>query len=978
VKQALSITRKELEGYFGSPMALIFVGVFLAITLFSFFWVETFFARGIADVRPLFRWMPVLMIFLVAALTMRQWSEEERSGTLEVLLSLPVSPIQLVLGKFLAVMALIGVALGLTLFLPITVELLGNLDWGPVIGGYLATLLLAAAYTAIGLFVSSRTENQIVALILAVLLCGIFYLIGSRGVTDFFGDQVGEILRAIGSGSRFESIERGVIDLRDLIYYLSLTGVFLTLNVASLHSKRWSTGKRTRPYRRATTFTSILVVVNLVLVNVWAFPLRAQALRLDLTESNQYTLSQTTRDLLSNLQEPLLVRGYFSEKTHPLLAPLVPRIRDMLREYEVAAGDQMKLEIIDPAEHPELEAEANQTYGIRPSPFQVSGRYEQSVINSYFHILIRYGDQHVVLSFRDLIEVRSGGGGVDVRLRNLEYDLTSAIRKVIYGFQSVEAVLAALEDPAELTIYLTPDTLPERLSDTPATIREVAEDIASESNEKFTYSVVNPDAPDSPITRQQLYEQYEIQPFATSLFSGESYYLHMVLRVADQEQVIYPSGEMTEGDIRSSIEATLKRSSPGFLQVVGLWTPPAQPQQNMMGQTQQPISSWQQLRESLRQEYEVRSVDLSNGQVPTNVDVLVVVGPQGMSEKERFAIDQYLMRGGAVVVSAGNYGIQVDPMQGGLGLKPLEGNLREMLSQYGINVEESLVMDPQNEPFPVQTTRDVGGTQVREIQAIDYPFFVDVRQDGMASDSPIVSNLPAVTLNWTSPITIDEEQNADREVTKLLQSSPESWTRTDINIQPDFEAHPQLGFPVGSEQERHTLAVSVQGSFESAFKDKPSPFAEDESEGEDAASGPEGTPTPTPPPSSLAKIESSPASSRLIVIGSTEFVDDIVFDISSSLTQDRYLNSLQLVQNCVAWSTEDLALLSIRSRGTQTRVLAPLSEREQSFWEGANYVVALLALVVVGIVWNSRRQNEEPMELLPRDAVVASTREVTQ
>jgi ABC-2 type transport system permease protein len=398
----------------------------------------------------------------------------------------------------------------------------------------------------------------------------------------------------------------------------------------------------------------------------------------------------------------------------------------------------------------------------------------------------------------------------------------------------------------------------------------------------------------------------------------------------------------------------------------------------MMGQTQQPISSWQQLRESLGQEYEVRSVDLSTGQVPNNVDVLVVVGPQGMTDKERFAIDQYLMRGGSVVVAAGNYGIQVDPMQGGLGLKPLEDNLREMLSQYGITVEESLVMDPQNEPFPVQTTRNVGGAQVREIQAIDYPFFVDVRQDGMASDSPIVSNLPAVTLNWTSPITIDEEKNADREVTKLLQSSPESWTRTDINIQPDFDAHPQLGFPMGSEQERHTLAVSVQGSFESAFKDKPSPFAEGESEEGSAPADQEATPTPTPPSSSLAKVDSSPESSRLIVLGSTEFVDDIVFDISSSLTQDRYLNSLQLMQNCVAWSTEDLALLNIRSRGTQTRVLAPLSEREQSFWEGANYLVALLALVVVGIVWNSRRQNEEPMELLPRDVVAVSTQEVAQ
>src|SRR5512136_1522063 len=177
MKQVWAVARKELGTYFGSPLAMIFVGAFLAVTLFVFFWVETFFARNIADVRPLFRWMPVLLLFLVAALTMRQWSEEQRSGTLEVLFTLPVNRVKLVLGKFLAVMALVALALALTLFLPITVAILGNLDWGPVFGGYLAALLLATAYAAIGLFISSRTDNQIVALILTALLCGLFYLV---------------------------------------------------------------------------------------------------------------------------------------------------------------------------------------------------------------------------------------------------------------------------------------------------------------------------------------------------------------------------------------------------------------------------------------------------------------------------------------------------------------------------------------------------------------------------------------------------------------------------------------------------------------------------------------------------------------------------------------------------------------------------------------------------------------------------------
>jgi ABC-2 type transport system permease protein len=349
----------------------------------------------------------------------------------------------------------------------------------------------------------------------------------------------------------------------------------------------------------------------------------------------------------------------------------------------------------------------------------------------------------------------------------------------------------------------------------------------------------------------------------------------------------------------------------------------------------------------------------------------VVVAPQGMTDKERFAIDQYLMRGGSVVVAAGNYGITADQFGGGLALKPLEGGLREMLASYGIQVEESLVMDPQNEPFPVPVTRQVGTFQVQEIQAINYPFFVDVRSDGMASDSPIVSNLPAVTLNWASPITIDEEKNAERQVTTLLKSSPASWTQADTNIQPDFDLYPDLGFPVGDEQKAHTLAVSVQGVFESYFKDKPSPLTESETEEETETSSQEPTPTPL---SSPGTIEVSPETARLVVIGSAEFVDDIVFEISSRLTMDRYLSSLKLMQNAVAWSTEDLDLLNIRSRGTYARVLDPMTEREQSFWEGANYIVALVALIVIGILWNARRRNEQPMELLPPKAIPTSER----
>ena len=263
MKQILAITRKELQGYFGSLLAGIFLGTFLAAVLFIFFSVEKFYLRGIADVRPMFQWMPVLLIFLLAALTMRQWSEEQHTGTMEVLLTLPAKHVSLVLGKFLAVLSMIVIALILTLPLPIMVSLLGNLDWGPVLGGYLAAILMGAAYAAIGLFVSSRTDNQIVALIVTVLLGGIFYLIGSNAFVALFNGPIVEVLRSIGTGSRFESIQRGVIDLRDLIYYLSLSAIFLALNTISIDSIRWSSFQK--KYRNRQIQTTSLVLLNLIL-----------------------------------------------------------------------------------------------------------------------------------------------------------------------------------------------------------------------------------------------------------------------------------------------------------------------------------------------------------------------------------------------------------------------------------------------------------------------------------------------------------------------------------------------------------------------------------------------------------------------------------------------------------------------------------------------------------------------------------------
>ncbi len=949
MKKILSITRKELKLYFGSPMALIFVGVFLVLTLFVFFQVDSFFARGIADVRALFEWMPLLLILLVSALTMPQWSREEDSGNLQVLLTMPVRLVELVIGKFLSVLILVAVALSLTLFLPITVASLGNLDWGPVIGGYLAALLLAATYIAMGLFISSRTNNQLVALIGTVAVCGLFQAIGSPIVTDLFGATTGDMLRLFGTGSRFESIERGVVDLRDLIYYLSLSLFFLCLNVLSLDSKRWSQGRHLRAYRRSGKLTVTLVGLNLLAFNLLVAS--AGGARLDLTQNSEYSLSDVTKDLLGGLQEPLLIRGYFSEASHPLLAPLVPRIKDTLREYELASNGMMELELIDPLTNPEMEREANQIYGIRPTPLQVNDRGGVSLVNVYFDVLIAYGDQTAALNFSDLIEIADSPGGVEVRLRNLEYDLTSHIQRAVFGFQSLDAVLAALDEPAQLRLYLSSATLPQMMLEASQTIQDVANEIAASHPNKAVFEVVDMSSPDVGISEQALFDQYEIQPVATSFFALETFYLHLVVEAGGNIQVIYPSGDLSQVEMRNAIEAALKRSSDGFLRVIGLWLPPASGI-DQFGQSMPSLQQYAILEDSLRQTFEVRRLTLDEGQIPNEMDVLVLVAPHNMTDLQRYAIDQYLMRGGSVIVAGGHYRLGIDPMQGTLKLELNENGIEEMLESYGIIIGDSLVMDRQNAPFPVQTQRDLGDMVVSELQALDYPFFVDVRPNGLDAEHPVVSSLPFVTMNWASPVKMDESLLEDAAVTTLIRSSGASWETTDIDLQPNLEHYPDLGFPVGEEQGSFPLAVAVQGSFGSFFLDRPSPFE---------ASGEDDTASQT---EAIGLIEQSPDHSNLIVLGSSEFVNDNVYQISLNFGGDRFASNLQLIANAIDWFTEDVSLSAIRSRGRAARLLPLISAAAQNQWVVINYAVALIGLMLIGAVWQIQRRAEQAIVLV--------------
>jgi ABC-2 type transport system permease protein len=192
-----------------------------------------------ADMRGYFGILPWVFLFFIPAITMRTWAEEKKMKTLELLLTWPVSDVEVVVGKFLASLSLLVIVLLLSLTIPISIALIGHPDAGQIIGQYIGSMLMGAAYLAIGLWVSSLTENQIVAFILGVVFTFILFIIGHPFVTMLLPSALVPLFTYIGLNSHFESIGRGVIDSRDIIYYLSVIGFFLFLNVCSISSRKW-------------------------------------------------------------------------------------------------------------------------------------------------------------------------------------------------------------------------------------------------------------------------------------------------------------------------------------------------------------------------------------------------------------------------------------------------------------------------------------------------------------------------------------------------------------------------------------------------------------------------------------------------------------------------------------------------------------------------------------------------------------------
>ena len=832
-----------------------------------------------------------------------------------------------VLGKFRACFSLLLLALLATLPLPITVSLMADLDWGPVGAGYLATALLGAAYLSIGLFVSSRTDNPIVSLIGTVAVCGLFYLLGSSTLTGFFDDRSGEILRLLGTGSRFESISRGVLDLRDLAWYLGLVAGFLALNVYSLERERWARDVRSARQRRWRTGI-VLLLANLVLANVWLQ--RLPGLRLDVTEGRLYSISAPTRDLLGRLQEPLLIRGYFSARTHPLLAPLVPQLRDLIQEYAIAGGDRVRVEFIDPTEHPELEQEANERYQMQATPLQVADRYQSALVNAWFHLLVSYGDEFATLGFTDLIDVRTAGNTeAEVRLRNPEFDLTRAIRDVLHSYQLGGNLFQTLDRPVELVAYASDEALlPDLLRNYKQAIVSQLDEKVAQSGGMFSYRFVQPEANAGEVARR-LGEDWGFRPMLSALDEEQEFWFYLTLE--DDHQVVQlPTEEFDPADFAPMLDAGLKRFASGFTRTVALVTPELNEQ---MARYHLGAPTFTNLEQAITRDYSIRLEELADGRVDPGADILAVVAPHELDSAALFAIDQFLMRGGTVVLATSPFSVELTA--GEMRLLDYRSGLDDWLAAHGVSIDQSLVLDPQSAAFPAPIVRKVGEYEFRDVQMIDYPYFIDLRPPGLNPEHPVTANLPQLTMGWASPLRVDPPPGL--RLTSLLRSSAAAWTSTGRDILPHQDGGDGPVFTPAGERGQVQLGVALEGRFRSWFAErKPPPLAHD------AAA------------EVRTVLERSPESARLIVFAANDFMDDQMLNAVVAAAGTQYLGPLELFMNTLEWSLQDESLLQIRSRAHFNRTLPPMSRDAQRFVEYLNYGLAVAWLLLLAAVHGLR------------------------
>lgn len=403
-----AIARRELRALFDQPTAYILLVVFLGVNDFLCFrQIELY---GVASLRPMLDLLPWLLLFLVPAVTMRALAEDTRSGIIEVVLAQPITEVELLIGKYLGQVLFLWIALAATITIPLGLAFGAHIDIGILIAQYLGAALLAAGLAGIGVWSSSVTKNQVTAFIVGVLVMFALVLVGLDPLLVGLPAGLGDVAASLGVLPHFQQIARGVIDLRDAIYFVTLAAVFLALAYLGLAGRKLApAGEELRRLRLGTS----LAVVGLVVLNLFG---RHIGGRLDLTPGGEYSLSPATKNLLKQLPDLVTIKLFASSSLPPEIAFLRRDVDDLLGDYRSAGRGKVRVVVLDPT-HDSAAARQAEALQIPPVQFNVVGQGSLQMKEGYLGLAVQFAN-----GTRQIPFIRKSD--------DLEYRLTSFIREL--------------------------------------------------------------------------------------------------------------------------------------------------------------------------------------------------------------------------------------------------------------------------------------------------------------------------------------------------------------------------------------------------------------------------------------------------------------------------------------------------------------------------------------------------------------------
>ena len=823
MKNIFTIIKRELGSYFNSAIAYIYLIVFIAINNSLF--MARFFLLGKADMKEYFDSLPMMLFIFIPAISMRLWAEDKKEHTFELLMTLPMKPQELVLGKFFAGLIFYSIALLSTITVPLTVYLTGTPDSGSVLGGYIGSLFMGGLFLAIGIFISGLAQEQIVAFVLGTLSCFVVFFLGVDFVASFLDGWLpgfGSFLsNYVGAASHLSSFTKGVIDIRDVLYFVVTSSVFLLLNGLFLEG-------RFRPRAKIIFSTACLFCFVGVVAFNWLVH-DFNAARFDLTENKSFTVSEATKKIFKELKVPVSLNFYItpSEKMPTAFKSLEADIVGKLQELKVASGNKFNFKVL----HIEAARLMEQNSKDAGSAQDKGSSLERSLQEK---------------------------GIVPFQVESVDRDELGV--KLVYS-----AITINYKEKKE---EILPRILPANVTDLEYLLFSRILKLTSETKPKIALY--------SPLKTEEITP--EVNRLLSELGQNKPQY-------EDQYKTIVP-----------------------LLANNG---------------------------------YEANRISLSKDSlIPEGTNLLLVVNPGPLNDRQIFELNKFLFQGGSVLIAAQGYEyqFQMTPPSGiNIAAEKKNLDIDKLIKPWGISIDKDILFDESNQMIQITSGQKVGPFALS--MPVKIPNQITVDSSGIEKGMPLVSRLSSLFYLWGSALDISEETVKQSGLKKSLMffSSSRSWKVPYTGASLNKEV---LNFPASGSPGRFPLAVMLEGQFSNTFaqKDFPDwPSAQVENQKQEAKK-------------EEKAVMLNPKPGKLIVIGCSKmFNDDLIPNPGN----------LGLFSNIIDGVTLGNDIVKIRSKTYTSREIKKVSDSQKIFYRFLTIIFVPTILAVYAALRLILRKKEK-------------------